>query len=438
MAKLRFLKGLLSRKTLVNLAVLFAALVIGAAACELTLRLFYPKYAHAAGGYYDYNLQRVWGNHPNSRNQERHPDTGSSHFLHFNNFGLRQHRDFSRADLEQAINVGIFGDSFVENVFMAAQYSLTEPLDYLLNLGPERFNVLNFGVSGYGTGQSFVHYDNFRYVEDLDYVLYVYSSNDLRNIYETSLFSLDDEGNLLRNKPVRSRWWIRLVSRLHTSYLLLDVAGKAPTFNLELALALFFADEKEVDEFNEGYSERKNDVTAEAIEREFIQYDGRLNDENLAESIAVFQQLIRLWKRSVEENGARFYIVTLPRRESLTVNAIIDDDFHVINLYDCFAGHNPGFTGREWIGQPYRFRKNGHWNEAGNQLAAVCLYRLLESEIGLPEMSQERLREEFYKYYSAFDEWTSDEVWVKKTPVSEQELAAIRTKYRSFEREAAP
>ena len=51
---------------------------------------------------------------------------------------------------------------------------------------------------------------------------------------------------------------------------------------------------------------------------------------------------------------------------------------------------------------PYTFKNDSHWNEAGNQLAAVCLYRFLEREMGLPRLAEDELREALYRYYSAF------------------------------------
>ncbi|MBF0182581.1 MAG: hypothetical protein HQM03_21405 [Magnetococcales bacterium] len=51
----------------------------------------------------------------------------------------------------------MFGDSFLENTTIAVQYSVSEPLGFVLNAlepharGVERYEVLNFGISGYGT-----------------------------------------------------------------------------------------------------------------------------------------------------------------------------------------------------------------------------------------------------------------------------------------------
>ena len=209
-----------------NVCLLLVSCVAGLTLCELSLRLFYPKYQHLAETQFRRDEMRIWTPRPNSRHVQNHPDTGLPHSVHRNNLALRQHRDFSEAALASASNIGVFGDSFTENIKMAVPYSFTEPLDYLLNQGEQRFNVLNFGVTGYGPGQSLLSYQDFRYVDDLDHVLFVYCENDLRNIYETGLFHVNEAGRLERHAAIRPPWWIALISRLHVSYLVLDASGR--------------------------------------------------------------------------------------------------------------------------------------------------------------------------------------------------------------------
>ena len=175
----------------VNLCLLLASCAVGLFLCELTLRLFYPTYHGLVEARLRPHDLRIWAREPNARNWGLHPDTGLPHAVHHNNLALRQDRNFSAADLASATNVGFFGDSFVENVGMAAPYSFTEPLDWLLNQGEKRFNVLNFGVEGYGPGQSFLHYEHFRRAEELDYVFFVYCKyDDLVNVHQTGSFHL--------------------------------------------------------------------------------------------------------------------------------------------------------------------------------------------------------------------------------------------------------
>lgn len=145
----------------VNLFLLLVSCLAGLSLCEVSLRLFYSKYRHAAEVQFHSHARRIWAYMPNDRGWEVHPDTNLLHSHLHNNLVLRQHRDFRSADLAAASNIGVFGDSFVENIHMDVPCSFTEPSDYLLNQSGTCFNVLNFGMWAYGPGQSLLHYNNF-------------------------------------------------------------------------------------------------------------------------------------------------------------------------------------------------------------------------------------------------------------------------------------
>jgi len=114
-----------------NLFLVFASLLFSFLIVELILRICYPKYEHAAKSSYDRNPSRIWSRKANSHHRYRHPDTRVYYSVYHNNLSLRQHRNFDESDIKSAITVAFFGDSFTENLFLPAQYSLTEPLDYL-------------------------------------------------------------------------------------------------------------------------------------------------------------------------------------------------------------------------------------------------------------------------------------------------------------------
>ncbi len=122
----------LARTAAVNLSLVLASLLVCLAAGEGYLRLFHPVYEHAAESRYDLDRRRIFARRAHSTGHGRHPDTGVRHAIIHNNLALRQHRDFSEDDLADAVNIGVFGDSFTENVRLPSPYSFTEVLDYLL------------------------------------------------------------------------------------------------------------------------------------------------------------------------------------------------------------------------------------------------------------------------------------------------------------------
>ena len=99
---------------LANTALLLASCLAGLLLCEAGLRALHPRYGHLAEAPFVRDLNLSFAREPNRCNFHRHPDTRALLPLCHNSLGLRQHREFSAADLESSVNIGFFGDSWVE------------------------------------------------------------------------------------------------------------------------------------------------------------------------------------------------------------------------------------------------------------------------------------------------------------------------------------
>ena len=396
---------------LANAALLLASCLAGLLLCEAGLRLFHPKYAYLAEAPFlrDPNLLRV--RIPGNRSFSWHPDSGGRHPFFHNNLGLRQHRDFSAEALENSVNIGFFGDSSTENIRMKAQFAFTEPLDYLLNIGAggageeqRSINVLNFGVDGYGTAQSLLRYERLDFREALDHVFYVYNGNDSLDDLASGLFRLDDAGQLARGEAPPARF--TLLSRLHLPYLVLDAGGRLSAHLEELEARTRRLWDK-FDQRRMGYRAQKLRMSA----------------------LPLFRQMLRRWKEAVESDGASFRLVWLPGEnydDASGVAAIVKEEgVEALSLRNCFGAHDPAHLRTPWAHSPYRFERDGHWNEAGNRLAAICLHRVLEGILDLPRLSEEELALALRRYYSAFEA-------SPRFPSSLQ-AEAIRRKYAALE-----
>ena len=380
-----------------NLGLVLASCVVVLLLAEAGLRLIHPKYEHLAQATTVRDQGRFMPE-PGYRRGRRHPDTGEWHTILVNNLGLRQHRDFTAAALKSSVNIGFFGDSFTDNVNMAAEFSFTEPLDYLLNVEREKaqpsFNVLNFGHGGWGTAQSMQRYEMSGLRGRVDHVYYVYFRNDVVENVTWGLskgegyrppwrFRLDDRGQLERVEAGRGRGFaLALLSKLHLSYLALDATS--------------------------GLSEHVG----------WLWYDPPPG------AFGVFRQLLRRFKEVVEADGARFRLVWLPLYIDPDVAAIVaEEGVESVSLMDCFAEHDPAHPRTDWLSSPYRFKNDWHWNEAGNRLAAMCLHRFLERQLGLPPLSDEAVEVALGRYYSTF------EAQPGAGRADDPEAAAIRARY---------
>lgn len=107
-----------------------------------------------------------------------------STLLSFNNFGFRG-KDYQKQKSESKIRIGVFGDSYVEASQVEDDDSMTRIIERELNnyeIGCQCYEVLNFGVSGYGTTQEMLLIE--RTIDDFDLdvvVLMMLPANDIKN-----------------------------------------------------------------------------------------------------------------------------------------------------------------------------------------------------------------------------------------------------------------
>ncbi len=398
----------------INITLILSSIVFSILLIEIALRFFIPKYQHLVESNYKKDSVRIWASNPNSYVMQKHPDSGLQHYVFYNNLSLRQHRNFSPKDIESAINIGIFGDSFTANTRLPVQYSFTEPLDYLLNLRGNRFNVLNFGVDGYGTDQSYLYYQELDFAKDIDHVFYIFCINDLRDIYYNGIFSSDKSGKLKKKSLRSSSWFVTFISKLHFTYLSMDILQRQfPYF-----------DEINNQNIKDYLRKRKH---KEQLQSRTDAIDIDFDKALLTKSFSLFQSILKDWKRSVESNGGEFYIVLLPRHWENLIADLIAEEFNIINLYQIFNNSVENYSYSD-----FKFKHDDHWNENGNFLAALHLYQFIEKKFNISPLSSLKQKEHLFIYYSAFHNGWIPNTFVTKTPASENQLIKINRKYSTM------
>ena len=401
-----------ARRLVCNVLLALLSIALGLAACEAALRLFHPRYQLAA------TPRDLGPTHKRVAN----PDTGTEHHLIYNNLGGRQSRDFSDDSLDAAVNIAFFGDSETENLYMPAQYSYTESLDYLLNnvAAPEgvaraaAFNVLNFGVHGWDTGRSYLRWRSLPVRRKFAHVFYLVVGNDLLGLQysiDVGVVLIGESGEVRGGAP-RTPAWKRLLARAHLTYLVVDVWQR-------------FAGEP-LPDADAGEANRSG---GPALPR------GQL--------WSVFRELVRRWQREVEADGGRFHMVLMPKSSGLyrriRGDAALRAEVDLIDLRECFHEAVPGFEYADW-----RFVNDPHWSPAGNMMAASCLYRHLEGALGLPKRGDEELRQARHSYYKAFlnssawqgERYMPDATWARPSERGTEPRetgAAVVAKYLALE-----
>ena len=166
------------RKWLVNGALVVASLVVALALAEGVLRLV--GYANPVLWTYD----DVTGSRLYAGAQGWFRSEGEA-YITINSDGLRD-REHAKAKPPNTLRIAVLGDSMTEALQVPLEKYFGAVLEQRLNecraLGGRSVEVINFGVSGYGTAQEFLIYRQrvTAYSPDV-VVLGLYPGNDIRN-----------------------------------------------------------------------------------------------------------------------------------------------------------------------------------------------------------------------------------------------------------------
>jgi len=399
---------------------LVVSLLLTLCLLEVALRSLYPKYQYAADSDYQKSETRIWSRNSNSHYQRLHPDTQAIHWVCHNNLGLRQHRNFSEQQLEASTTLAFFGDSFTENLRIPTAYSFTEPFDYLLNFDSEHpYTTLNFGIDGYGTDQSYLYYREAAAKTRLDHVFYIFTANDLRNIFENKLFILENENELKQNPPQKTPWAIRFISKFHLTYFIIEnidrLFYKSTDLNKRIHLQSFI-------DHTKNYHSEEADAIEEAL---------RSNPESaqLQENITLFNRILKRWKSDVEKAGGQFHLIILPRAFEDNASALTDlTNTNVVNLYKRFSAKMADDNYARFI-----FKNDPHWNETGNAWAARELYEYFQEFTNQSPMDNAHGEQGLHNYYSAIGWPETSAEWRSTDFKQNAEPESIVQKYTSIE-----
>jgi hypothetical protein len=208
-----------------NLALLLTSIVASLAVVELGLRAADVSYPLLQ----DRDAQRGFALRPGASGWWRGEGAG---FVRINSDGLRD-RDHPKSKPENTIRVAILGDSYAEARSVALEDTFWSVLERALNRCDARHGkkveVINFGVTDYGTAQELLTLRHHVWQYDPDVVLLAFfAGNDVRNNSRAlehksyrPFFTLDGDDLVLddsfkRSMPYRllDSWYGQLVLRL--------------------------------------------------------------------------------------------------------------------------------------------------------------------------------------------------------------------------------
>ncbi|MCG3187118.1 MAG: hypothetical protein IOMNBAOH_01715 [Rhodocyclaceae bacterium] len=184
-----------------SLVLTFVALVVALGVAEVVVRLamsdtivLFPRY-HTD---YVYGPYRLRGIRP--AQTFVHSSVDGRWEFRTNRAGFRNDEEFSYEKPAGVYRVLVLGDSHTQGYEVRQEASYAEVLKRALAAGGRKVEVLNTGVSGFGTAEELAFLENAGARYQPDAVVVGFFSNDYEDNLKAGLFSLDAQGRLVPRK----------------------------------------------------------------------------------------------------------------------------------------------------------------------------------------------------------------------------------------------
>ncbi len=394
-----------------KLYLILFGLLFGLLLCEIFLRVIGYSYPI----FYTTDYYRGFALRPGI--EGRYQREGAS-YVRINSDGQRD-REHAKTKPPDTVRIAVLGDSFAEAMHVPIEQTFWSLLERKLEechaYPGKRVEVMNFGVSGYGTAQELMTlrhkvwdyspdlvmltfttyndvYDNSRALSETEDVPYfTYRNGEL--VYDASF--RDSSAYQWHDSKLSKlgRWFddhLRLVQLVHYA----QTVGKLRLTEWRGRRAAPVAPTQT------GTSEKRAAPTAEEIGMENMTYL-EPHDDNWKEAWRVTEGLIRQISDEVSQRGARFMVVTLSNAIQVYPDPAVRENFMKhIGVSTVFYPNErlKAFASREQIDlldlaepmQAYAEENrvflhgfgsdlggNAHWNQSGHRLAADLIAQKL-------------------------------------------------------------
>ena len=321
-----------------------------------------------------YSNDMIWGPPEATTTYFMHPDLHFNVPLKYDHSGVRNDGLIETEDKKNVY--AFFGDSMTENKRILSEFTFTEILGELI---PDAA-VVNYGVSGYGLDQEYLRYKRFSH-QDIKRVFYVFCDNDFSDLYETHLFDINQNKQLIFLKP-ESHWTKYIISKFRITYLLVETYTELKSLFNEKQLAKMGNVDYMKDYLAKlfpHYKSKKPFKKTKQYDADFSNFmrkaliRNNYNNSEVAEFRNKFRMLLQHWNDELAMKGIEFDIVVVPtkRAQRAAVNLFGDLPLNVLYLRNHMG--NTSY-------KQYKFKsaiKDNHWNEKGNLFAAITIYKYL-------------------------------------------------------------
>ena len=329
-----------ARNLLAIAGLLLFGCVLAAGVLEATVRLFFaepilPRFVVDSGEGIKFNQSNVETVH-------YFPDQYRV-AITTNAAGLRGSENYATDKPQNTLRIALLGDSYLFGYGVTDEQVVSTALQRRLSTESEKrkVEVLNFGVSGYGTAEQVIAYRRIVRPYSPDYVGLFYFSNDLGNSIASGLFAVDAGG-----APVR------------TGNAYLPGMGIRETmYRFPVTRWLF--------ENSQAWNLIRNRVS-NLVWRRYLSAQGMKNSQQeKPEAVSLTRALILQLMADVRQDGAIPFVVIIPGRRMNTNFPVAADDLLKAGavLVD----------GRDFLAGSDYYEIEGHWRPEGHAKAAAAI-----------------------------------------------------------------
>lgn len=395
-----------------RLALMLFGLIFGLAIAELALRIIGYSYPE----FYVTDATRGYALRPNASGWYRKENAV---YIQINSDGLRD-REHSKAKPANTIRIAIIGDSYAEALQVPLEAAFWQVMQSRVTSCAEnqkQLEVINFGVSGYGTGQELITLRDHVWQYSPDIVLLAVTTNNditdnsrvLKKARDVPYFTLVND-QLVLDQSFREtsefKWRESLTGRFgrwfrdHFRVVQAVMEGHRA---LRLRLAAWRAKRTEpkpaISETREG---NQPTVTSDELGTDNLVYS-EPKDQTWKDAWQVTERLLQQMRDEVQAHNAKFIVATLSNGIQVAPSAQVRTDFMKrVGATDLFypdhriknIGTSYGFEVVNLAPdlQVYAERNNvflhgfgsdlgsGHWNEKGHQIVGELLAKKMCEE----------------------------------------------------------
>lgn len=295
------------RDILINIIVAVITIILFLSLFEVTLRIFFPQKLYT----FQFDDKLIYKLTPNVDTVHYYKAEFNAKFT-TNSKGIVGEEEYLYEKENEKYRIIMLGDSFIE----ARQVENNEKASWLLenNLRKKRFNVdvINMGVSGYGTDQE-VYYlisEGLKYNPNL-VILNIFVGNDISETAKDDVYKLEND-SLVKNKVKIATYrkvWASIRRHSHV----------ASFFSENFLKPLIF-------------KKTKNKEGLKEIPIRFLNNLDNSSDSNYEKNaLEKVGLLIKKMKNTLELNNIKLLVVIIPEKEQLS-NEIFQAHYNITDL----------------------------------------------------------------------------------------------------------